>query len=422
MKKIISSVLLLLLTSVLLPVNTLAAGGIYASGGGTKTVGQTFTVTVSASGATFNALEGTISVSGPVSVVSFSAGSATWVTPPSNGAHFKGMILPATSSLRVATIKLKATGVGSGAVNVSAVRLANAGADVGSGAGSAGFTIQKAPDLPGAVKVSSSTHPDPNTAYEATSIVLSWVKDAGVDAFSYLLDQAEGTTPAAKTTDANTTATYADQAIGTYYFHIRAHKADGWGTTTHFKVNIKEPDAKIDPTLSAPSEIKIDRGENFINDLTTGTVTGLKIYGRTEAGFTANLTLTPAPTLPEGKILSILSDETGYFELILDYPVVSGLHKLTIQGQKEKVLTPLSEEIMFEITHAQGGGINILTDNDEFPPIPEAKAASQSLKLNRTNVIYLLCLFLLLGVAIILMLFYRNRKKHKNILNDFQKK
>lgn len=422
MKKLLSLLLLLALTLIASPHSTLAAGGIYASGGGTKTVGETFTVTVTASGATFNALEGTISVSGPVSIVSFSAGSATWVTAPANGAHFKGMVLPATSSLRVATVKLKATGVGSGAVSVSAVRLANAGADVGSGAGSAGFTIQRAADLPKGPTVTSSSHPDSNTAYEATTIVLSWNKDAGVDAFSYLLDQAEGTTPAAKTTDANTTITYADQAIGTYYFHIRAHKADGWGTTTHFKVNIKEPDAKIDPTLSAPSEIKIDRGENFINDLKTGTVTGLKIYGRTEAGFTANLTLTPAPTLPEGKTLSILSDETGYFELILDYPVVSGLHRLTVQGQKEKVLTPVSEEILFEITHAQGGGIRILTDDDEFPPIPEAKVASQSLKLNKTNAVYLLGLFLLVGVAIILIVFYRNRKKHQKFLNNYEKK
>src|SRR3990172_4812235 len=173
-KKILSILLISALALLWLPTRSLAAGGIYASGGGSKTVGQSFTVTVTASGATFNALEGTISVSGPVSISSFSAGGATWTSIPANGTHFVGMIIPATDSLRVATIKLKATGVGNGAVSVSSVRLANAGSEVGSGAGSASFSIAKAPDLPGAVKVTSSSHPDPNTPYDATTINLSW--------------------------------------------------------------------------------------------------------------------------------------------------------------------------------------------------------------------------------------------------------
>lgn len=425
MKKLFAIITLLALTTLMFPAKSLAAGGVYASGGGAKTVGDSFTVSVVANGATFNALEGTISVSGPVSITSFSAGGATWVTPPSNGAHFKGMVIPATGSLTVATIKLKATGIGNGSVGISSVRLANAGSDVGSGAGGASFSIQKAPDLPGAVKVSSSSHPDPNAAYDATAIALAWNKDSGVDGFSYLLDQAEKTTPSAKITDANTTVTYPDKAIGTYYFHIRAHKADGFGGTTHFKINIKEPDAKIDTTLNKPSNIKIEKTDKFANSIKDGVVTGITIKGKTEIGFTANITLTPAPTLPEGKVMTAVADESGNFELLLDFPVIAGFHKLTIQGQKEKVLTPISDEILFEISQSKGGTINILTEDDTVQPksvkaAENVKGIKDNFLSNKNAVFYgAIALFLLILASIITIMYIRrNRIRH---LKDFIK-
>ena len=403
MKKLIVSSLVAFLILMFLPVKTSAAGGIYATGSGTKTVGQSFTVNVVASGATFNALEGTIAVGGSLSVVSFSAGGATWITAPANGVHFKGMVAGGTDSLTVASIKLKATAVGSGSVSVSSVRLANGGADVGSGASGASFTIQKAADLPGAVKVTSSSHPDPNTPYEATTIVLSWIKDSGVDAFSYLLDQAEATTPAAKTTDANTSVTYADKAVGTYYFHIRAHKADGWGTTAHFKINIKEPDAKIDATLTKPSDIKIERDANAKNNIDDGTLTGIVISGKTEPGFTANITFDPAPTLPEGKTLTAVADVQGQFRLLIDFPLKAGFYKLTIQGQKEKVLTPISDLLKFEISLKDGGVINMITSDDINQPEKTVAAVVKSafLKQEFSVMTYLI---ITLGLAILTLI------------------
>jgi len=368
MRKLLAILSLASLTLLSVPNFALAAGGIYASGGGAKTVGQSFTVTVTASGATFNALEGTISVSGPVSVTGFSAGSATWTSIPANGGHFVGMIIPAVDSLRVATITLKATGVGSGAVTVSSVRMANGGTEVGTGAGSASFSINRALTPPGAINVTSSTHPDPAVAYEATTIGLAWEKASGVTAFSYLLDQSATTTPPAKSTSANTSITYPDKAIGTYYFHIRAQNADGWGSTTHFQINIKEPDAKIDESLSPPNNIKIEKSDAFINNIQDGLITGIVISGETEPGFTAKMTLTPSPALPEGKLYEILVDESGNFSLPIDWPIASGRYSLTIQGQKEKILTPVSELIIFEISQSKGGSINILTDDDINPP------------------------------------------------------
>ena len=246
----------------MIPTDTRAAGGIFASGGGKKQTGQTFTISVAASGADFDSLQGTISVDGPVDIVSFSAGGATWLPgkAPGNGSQFVGICSPA-SSLTVATIKLKAKAVGSGSVSVSGVKLARNGVVTGTGSGGASFTIERAPDLPDAITITSTTHSDPNQAYDSTTIALAWNKEKGIDGFSYLLDQTESTVPAAKTTDSNTSVTYENKAVGTYWFHVRAHNGDGWGNTTNFKVNIKEPDAKIDTALLKPSGIEIKESD-----------------------------------------------------------------------------------------------------------------------------------------------------------------
>lgn len=416
MKKILISLIAFVMIVINFPVGAKAAGGVYASGGGEVTVGQTFTVTVSASGATFNALQGTISLSGPASVVSCSAGGATWMSTPSVGGQFVGMVTPAVDSLRVATIKLKATAEGSGAITISGVQLANAGSTVGSGGNSASFKVKKAADLPGAVKVTSSTHPDQNSAYEATTIQLSWTKDSGVDGFSYLLDQTEGTTPAAKTTDANTSATYADKAVGTYYFHIRAHKTDGWGTTTHFKINIKEPDAKIDESLAKPSEINVEKASNFTNDVVAGTVTGVVIFGKTEANFDANITLDPTLTVPEGKKLTAKADAKGNFKLIIDFPIKSGFYKLTIQGQNVKILTPVSDLVRFEISQADGGSINLITDKDAKTPSKTSAAVKGSFLYKEYPVMTYLVISLILAfviLAIIEITKYVRRKRQR---------
>lgn len=405
------------------PIKSQAAGGIYASGGKTVTVGSTFTVSVTASGANFNAAQGKISISGPVSVVSFSAGGAsnwTWTSTPTNGGTFVGVLLGAgqrINSLTIATIKLKGTSPGNGSVSVSGVALEPS---AGNGAGDTNFTIEKAPDLPGKVNISSSSHPDQATAYEDTTIVLSWDKASGVDGFSYLLDQAEGTTPASKVVDANTSATFADKAIGIYYFHIKAHKTDGWGGATHFKINIKEPDAKINETLAQPSQIKIERSSDAVNNITDGTLTGIVVSGVTEPGFTANLIINPALTIPAGKTLTTVADETGKWSLLLDYPVASGFHTLTVQGQKDKVLTPISDAITFEVSQKEGGTINILTSSDEQAPVKAAETTKQTNKLNRNTIFYGIAGFALIAIIVLFIILIRKRMKAKGLARSIK--
>lgn len=423
MKKIVAVIMALMFAVAIMPTNTLAAGGIFASGGGSKTVGQTFSITVAASGADFDSLQGIISVSGSVDIVSFNAGGATWLPgkSPDNGTQFVGICSP-TSSLTVATIKLKAKAVGSGSVSVSGVKLARNGVVTGTGSGGASFTIERALVVPNAITITSTSHPDPSQAYEVTTIALAWNKDKNVDGFSYLLDQTENTIPPAKTTDANTSVTYENKAVGTYWFHIRAHNSDGWGSTTNFKVNIKEPDAKIDQTLPKPNNIEIKEAAVFSNNIKDGTVSGITISGITKAGYSAKIKLTPAPTIPEGKTMSTVADEQGRFSLLIDFPIAAGFHLLTIQGQKDKVLTPVSDEIRFEISQSKGGKITILIDADTNKPAPEpAKKWYQKLGFNRNIAFYILSLLGILILAGICTILYIRKKNNKKFLSLFKK-
>lgn len=359
-----------------------AASGIFASGGGTYITGQTFTVTVTASGSQFDSLEGKISVSGPVSITSFSGGDGiTWVPgySPADGKTFDGLTSP-TTSVTVARVTLRATGTGSGSVSVSGAKLARNGQYVGTASGGASFTINRAPVYPSAPTVTSPSHPDQNQAYTATTIQLQWNKDRGVTGFSYFLDQSPNTTPNANADSANTSVTYDNKAVGTYYFHIRAENGDGWSSTTTFKITIKEPDPKVSDTLAKPTITTLQKDATWTVDLANGTASGIVLAGTAPANYQANITFDPTVTPPSGKTLSPTADAQGKWRLLIDWPIKAGVYKVTVQGQQNKTLTPPSDPATFEIILAQGGAIRFLTARDTVKPTPVAMVTSASSK------------------------------------------
>lgn len=395
-----------------LPVH--AAAGIFASGGKTVTAGDRFTVTVKASGTDFDSLQGTISVSGPVSIVSFSAGGATWLPgkSPANGQQFVG-ITTTTSSLTVATITLKADKEGSGSVNVSGVRLAKAGSIVATDAGGTSFKVNRAPVLPGQITVSSSSHPDQNTAYTERTITLSWTKPSGVTDFSYLLDQKADTTPDAKSTGAGTSATYENKDVGTYYFHIRGKNGDGWGSTTHYKITIKEPDPTVNDTLDKPVISSIEKLDPFSTDLENGTMTGLKISGTAPAGYTVNLSATPAFTDVPAEKLSTIADTNGAWAILLDVPVKTGFYKLTVQAILDKTLSPVSDPVKLELSLADGGKISYITEKDAVQtPSPTPSADPTKVKGSQINLKSALTILAFAAIATGLVAFFIRRRRN----------
>lgn len=371
------------------------AAGIAPSGGGSVVVGQSFTVRVVASGAEFDSLQGTISVSGPVTVSSFAAGGATWLPgkSPGNGTQFVGIVSP-TKSLTVATITLKATKEGKGSVTVSGVKLARNGSYVGDSGGSTSFTVGRAPTPPGGVSVSSTTHPDQNVAYEATTVELQWAAPSnGANGYSYVFDEVADTTPPQEIKTKDTSLKIEGVTVATHYFHIRANNNDGWGATTHFKITVKEPDAKVDPTLMAPQITDVSKSNDFTTDLKSGTVRGFTVSGTgMTAGYVLVLGVEPKDRLPK-ELLAPLQPKAdnaetgattatttesepvrtpltadpnadGTWSVTVDHPIPSGFYYLVAAGQKEKVLTPPSETAYLELSVAKGGSVKLITEDD----------------------------------------------------------
>jgi hypothetical protein len=358
-----SSIVVSLILLVGFPLTAFAAGSITASGGGSNNAGNVFTVTVKASGATFDSLQGLISVSGPVSIVSFSAGGATWLPgkSPDNNNQFVGITSP-TSSLTVATIKLKGTKVGSGKVTVSGVRLARSGAEVGTGGGSASFTITPALAPPGSITVTSATHPNPEESYDASTVELSWTAPGnGATGYATAFNQTADTVPEAKITTTETTAKYESQAVGTYYFHVRANNKDGWGDTTHFKVNIKP---KTDSTLATPAITSITTTTDATNDIEVGTLSGIAIKGTGPAGYSMLLTFTPDLALSTEKYPAPVITDQGTWELTITDPIKAGFYKLIAVGKKESIVSPQSPTVTFEVSVAEGGRVRLITSGD----------------------------------------------------------
>ncbi|OIP24512.1 hypothetical protein AUK11_03095 [bacterium CG2_30_37_16] len=98
--------------------------------------------------------------------------------------------------------------------------------------------VTVAPSKPYAPAVYSSSHPDETKWYKERNVKLSWAKASGVTDFSYSWDSNAGTVPDEATEGSAVTKEYSNVADGTYYLHIKAKSAYGWGTVRHFKVGI----------------------------------------------------------------------------------------------------------------------------------------------------------------------------------------
>ncbi len=353
-------IVIVLVFSVSNPFTTYAAGNITASGGGQYAVGDEFEIKVVASGVEFNALEGKISVSGPVDVVSFEAGTSDvyWISQPKEGQKFVGAFMgPARSSYQIAAIKLKGTGEGVGNVVVGDVRLVNAGKIVGTKGVEASFTIGEVDpdtnqDVPEKVEVSSSTHPKESQTYNRDDVSLEWGKKSGVIGFSYVFDQKKDTVPPSSIKSDETKVDFNDIAEGTYYFHVKAKNNAGWGEVTHFKINISDQDL----CDVAVSNLKVNKNESFTSDVENGQVYGLAISGETEGNNVVKVLLNPEPVLPRMRSFETESNDGGSFEYLIDYPIKTGFYKLNAQVQEEGTLScPLSDEIHFEVSLNEEG-------------------------------------------------------------------
>jgi len=384
------------------PQLSLAGASIVPSGPSSVTAGSTIAVKVVASGATFNAFSGTISVSGSVSVTGVSYDtSLIWIGTPGANKTFNGALAgnKTVTSLTIATLTVKGTAQGTGKITVSNAMLSNENS-ITAGGGTLNITVNRAPTVPGAVAVTSPTNPDQNQAYGVTTVEIDWSAPAnGATGYSVLFDSVADSVPPSTVTTTALTASYNNLNLGTYYFHIKAVNADGWGGVTHFKVTINRA---VDNGLGAPSVVSVNKLPTFKNDVTTGTVSGFQVSGTSSAltGFTATLALTPPAGIPPEQKLDSPIGVDGSWSVTFDQPIPSGFYKLTVNAYKDQTTTPSSTPVNLELSVANGGTAKLITNADLPQPDLTVKVAGVTFATHRQ--LYLaLAAVLLFGLLLI---------------------
>lgn len=134
----------------------------------------------------------------------------------------------------------------------------------------------KAPD---GVQISSETHPVQGDWYNNNTPVFSWVKDANVIGFSYILDNKPNTIPDNVVDTEDTNRSFDIPNDGLWYFHIKANKLGVWGNTGHFLVRVDTtPPAefKIQTNFLVAATVLSDR--TLVSFFTTDNLSGIDHY------------------------------------------------------------------------------------------------------------------------------------------------
>ncbi len=260
------------------PVVTEAATLSLSPSTGVYTNGSLYTVKVlvNTSGKSVNAAEGTL-IFNPkeLSVVSVDRSGSIfnlWVAEPaySNTAgtvSFSGGLPSGYSGSNgtVFTVTFKSIGSGPAKVNFSGgAVLANdgQGTNVLSAMNGGTYTIQAASaqpqaeeieyvapvNTPAAPKITSVTHPDPSSWYQAKEAVLRWTLPSGITELRTALDTKPSTIPTKVYDSPITEITLADIPDGVSYFHLQFKNEDGWGKVAHYRLAV---DSRAPGSLTA---------------------------------------------------------------------------------------------------------------------------------------------------------------------------
>lgn len=283
-------------TLIFSPLRPVQAGGatLYLSpSSGSFYVGSTFNVSVlvNTGGQNINAIEADLRFpADKLQVVTPAAGSSVitvWAAQPSFSnsqgiINFKGGVPSPGINMtagNVATITFRVTGVGQAVISLTDTSkvLLNDGAGTNVLADRRGGVYALNLPPPEGPFVASPTHPDPGKWYRDRTPVFTWEKQAGVTAFSYVLNDRAVDIPDDIPEGDHTTYRYTDISDGVWFFHIKARSETGWGGVTHFEI-------KVDGTAPAAFPIEISpRARSAVRQPviffdTTDNVSGIEHY------------------------------------------------------------------------------------------------------------------------------------------------
>ena len=227
-----------------------ASASFFVSGGGAVYTSTNVNLSVSVNGSeAYNAVTVNVTFSNLTYLSASASSNWTPVSGPSRSGNtitFSGAVLGSsyTGSRNVLNLSFK-TSLAAGSATVSAsgqIALLKGGTLVNGGGNTVTYTVSTPPPpptpAPDAPAVTSTSHPDQNTWYKSKDVSLAWNLQSGVSDFSYTMDQKPGTVPDDISEGVATTKNYSVVIDGSSYFHIKARNTAGWGTATHFKINI----------------------------------------------------------------------------------------------------------------------------------------------------------------------------------------
>lgn len=274
-KKLLVIINILLLGISYLPTSVFAANAsLYLTPDSvSQTIGSNFTIYVgeNSGGNSVNAFEATVNIPNNLSVTGAGTGGSLcqiWVQAPSvsgQSVSFKcGITGGTTASGNLISISLNARTVGTGTASISGARiLAGPGTNVTGGTSGGSYTVTAASSGAGttptygtaAPTVSSSTHPNEDAWYTNTNPEFTWTRGGGTKGFNTVFNQSAGTVPGTTVNTTSMSVKYEGKTDGIYYLHVRASGANGWSSTTHYRVQI---DTTAPTGLTVVTEPKVE--------------------------------------------------------------------------------------------------------------------------------------------------------------------
>ncbi|MBI2030759.1 hypothetical protein HYT05_03995 [Candidatus Kaiserbacteria bacterium] len=157
---------------------------------------------------------------------------------------------------------------------------------------------------PAAGEISSPTHPDPTQWYSSKDVRLVWTNPRDVTAVRVTADKILSSVPT-KLYEPPISSKNLSLDDGVWYFHVQARGAKGWGTVSHFKI-------QIDSTPPDPMHIMFPHGSTTTDPRpvalfnTTDDLSGIDFYTVTVNGYAL-----PTQDPGDGKLLVVAHDKAG---------------------------------------------------------------------------------------------------------------
>ena len=280
---------------ILIPLSAFGGGAslYFSPAAGTFFVGSTFDVSVfiNTGGEDVNAVEVNVKFdSTKLQIASPTAGKSfieVWVAQPTYS-NVKGEMnfiggVPTpginTSAGLVSTVTFRAISPGETTVlflaSSKVLRNDPEGTNILTSTGRGVYNLGIPP--PEGPKIFSTTHPDTNKWYKDNNPTFCWEKEEGVTDFSYSFDQDPKGIPDNLSEGDYTCISYSEVKDGIWYFHVKAKKAEVWGGTSHYLVQIDiTPPAIFIPTVE-PSPKTTER-QPLISFITTDALSGISHY------------------------------------------------------------------------------------------------------------------------------------------------